>query len=148
LIRRVSRPRRPRRRSDALAGTSAARPERARDEEGLDEQAPEALGVGVHAEPVAVVQPLVDVAREDRDEEAREDRADAALLLRKHDERGAQHDLDGARHHDDAVLVDLRDLGRPLGHLVLELAPAPEEVAESREHHSRRKQPSQCRAHG
>ena len=62
---------------------SAGGPDRERDEHRLEEQPHEALGVGVEAEAVAALDVLLDVAREDRDEERGEDDADPAPLLRE-----------------------------------------------------------------
>ena len=81
-------------------------PEGPGDEGGLEEEAGEALVVGVKAEGAAVVGVLRDVAGKDGGEEAGGDAADGGLVLGEREEGGAEGDFGDAGLENDGVGID------------------------------------------
>lgn len=105
----------------------AGAPEGPDDEDGLEEEADEAGGVGVEAEGVDAVDVLGDVAGEDEDEEDGDEPAYEGLVAGQNYECGAEDDFDDAGEDDDEVTVE----GQPGGNLGEELGAPCGEMADA-----------------
>ena len=97
----------------------------------LEEQPDEARAVGVEAERIGALDVLRDVAREDQDEERRQQPADQDPVPVEHGQPDAEGDLDAAGRHHHTVGIHRH----PARDLRLELFAGPEQVTEAGEHH-------------
>ena len=107
-------------------------PERASDEDRLEESANKAFRVGVEPEGVGPLEPLGDIAREDHDEEPGHNPADHRPTPTHEDQREAEDDLDDAGQQHDEVGVDWepdRDLGLELVALRCQMTDAGDDEA-------------------
>ena len=101
------------------------RPQRPRHEDGLEEQPCETLGVGVEPERIDAVDPLGNVAREDRHEEDRDNDTDQHTMPTERDQCRTESQFNDARHEYDDVSVErepARDLRLELQSLAREMS--------------------------